>query len=552
MSSAPAIAAPSEGDPASPVKPKKMAARSSSTLTSHTSCTYVGDSSSDDELSDGSHRLNAPGEARGGAKVEVYFSKEHVQRANRAAAAENERLNLHLGLPVDLTVLTRRDGGFATTALQKLLRLPIRAAICLVDRFLSIIETPLFQFYSERLPLRWRQRITFLAWGMYLPVHKALIGRRSGLHRDVSLEYHALTSVMWWGRLFPVTVKRMRMSLSQLHVCHPPEQYPQWKSIANSPDDDLKPSNGERYGIRGHLYEVYHRMDRKRTPTGFGSSTEEQLSAADMTVTGQYIQQGAQPSQKVLFWIYGGAFLAGDSMGNLGIAEKMGMCTDGDSGMRDVFIPDYRLVPEYHLDDAIHDITLAYEYLICERGVRPEDVVLVGISSGGGLVALLMQALARARRNFNKQRDGNGSDDSDGSDCVPMPAGGVLIGPFVDYTEPKGSMKEFVKHDLIVNQSVYDEGIPFLEQVLGSHDSRVRASPVYGDFDGLPPLCICVSRHEVVYDQSMLLAERAREQGVDVTVGVWKYMCHVFPLLCPFLPEGRESFDFMCEWIKER
>jgi acetyl esterase/lipase len=73
-------------------------------------------------------------------------------------------------------------------------------------------------------------------------------------------------------------------------------------------------------------------------------------------------------------------------------------------------------------------------------------------------------------------------------------------------------------------KSVYDEGIPYLEKVLGPHENRVKASPVFGSFVGLPPLCICVSKHEVVFDQAMLLAKRAKEQGVDVTVGVWKYM----------------------------
>ena len=74
------------------------------------------------------------------------------------------------------------------------------------------------------------------------------------------------------------------------------------------------------------------------------------------------------------------------------------------------------------------------------------------------------------------------------------------------------------------SQSVYDEGIPYLEKILGSHENRVNASPVYGNMEGLPPLCICVSQHEVVYDQAMLLAKRAKEKGVDVAVGAWKYM----------------------------
>jgi len=320
-------------------------------------------------------------------------------------------------------------------------------------------------------------------------------------------------------------------------------RYPEWSLARTEQSLDNKPTNGEKYGIRGHLYEVYHQMKEKRTPTGVTSTPTTEASDEEMVVTGSYIQHSTKPSKKVIFWIYGGAFLGGDSKGNLGIAEKMGMlCADKEKNedMRDVFIPDYRLIPEYHLDDAIHDMVLSYEYLVYERGIAPKDITLVGVSSGGGLVVLIMQSLAKARKQYEARNEE-----------VPMPAGGVMMGPFVDFTEPKGTMKEHIKHDLVVNQSVYDEGIPFLEKVLGSHANRVKASPVYGDFTGLPPLCIVVSEHEVVYDQAMVLAKRAKDQGVDVTVGVWKYMCHVFPLLCPFIPEGRESFDFMLKFVKE-
>lgn len=246
---------------------------------------------------------------------------------------------------------------------------------------------------------------------------------------------------------------------------HPPDRYPEWALVEkyrNVDTSSKKGTNGKRFGIRGHVHEIYHRMNMKRTPTGIRGDADRMASMEDMTVTGLFIQHSPQLSKKVIFWIYGGAFLAGDSRGNLGIAEKMGMlCAtkddgssdggDGDNGMRDVFIPDYRLVPEHHLDDAIHDVTLAYEYLIYERSIRPEDITLVGVSSGGGLVVLLLQALAKAKRKFDETRiDSRG--DNISMNCVPMPAGGVMMGPFVDYSEPKGSMKEFIKHDLIVNQ----------------------------------------------------------------------------------------------------
>jgi monoterpene epsilon-lactone hydrolase len=462
-----------------------------STVTCSSSASSSNDSSDDNESSTDS--------------IDEYFDKNYIQSANTRAEKENEKLNLNLGMAVDLTELTRRDVNPAEiSAVKRIIRVPVRILLNILDRLLSLVENPIFRFWSSRVPLKFRQKLTFAAWTIYLPIHRALIGRRSGLHPSVSLEYHALTSIMWWGRLFPVTIKRMRMCLSQLHVCHPAWAYPSFKPASNN-NHRTKANNGAKHGILGHLIEVYHEMKIKRTPTGFRESVQNG-KPEEMIVTGQYIQQSSRPSEKVIFWIYGGAFLAGDSIGNIGIAEKIGvMC---DNPHRDCFIPDYRLVPEYHLEDALFDITLAYEYLLYERGIRPENVILLGISSGGGLLLLLMQALAEARQKYESH--------------VELPAGGVLIGPFVDYCKPTGSMNAFIKHDLIVNQSVYDEGIPYLEVVLGCHENRVKASPIYNSFIGLPPLCICVSEHEVVYDQAIVLAQRAKKQGVDVTIGTWK------------------------------
>ena len=38
-----------------------------------------------------------------------------------------------------------------------------------------------------------------------------------------------------------------------------------------------------------------------------------------------------------------------------------------------------------------------------------------------------------------------------------MPSGAVLMSPFVDYTEPKGSFVEYAAHDLVVNEVSYVE-----------------------------------------------------------------------------------------------
>lgn len=132
-----------------------------------------------------------------------------------------------------------------------------------------------------------------------------------------------------------------------------------------------------------------------------------------------------------------------------------------------------------------------------------------------------------------------------------MPMGAVLLSPFVDYTEPSGSFVEYTAHDLIVNQSVFEVGVPYFEK-LGDSITRRHESPLYRSFKGLPPLCVVVSEHETCFDQVMMLYEKAVADSVEVEAAVWPYLPHVFPLLCAFIPEGFEALSFICEWINHR
>jgi len=221
----------------------------------------------------------------------------------------------------------------------------------------------------------------------------------------------------------------------------------------------------------------------------------------------------------------------------------------GRTCQADVFLADYRLLPETKFDDTLWDVLLAYHYLVKVRGVHPNNIILWGISSGAGHCARLLQLISERERNITTnppwlrlllQPQSN-----------YMPSGAVLLCPFVDYTEPSGSFLEYPKHDLVVNQSVVEEGVPLFPKVLGSPERRQACSPCYLDCTGLPPLCVILSEHEAVYDHGCRLVNKARSQGVAVTVGMWKYMCHVFPFFSSFCPEGQQSLDFCCAWTRE-
>lgn len=103
--------------------------------------------------------------------MDVYFTKDYVDKVNEVARRENQNLRLNLGLPIDPSVVARHQ--------------PIKALIQVIHRFLLLVENPLFCIWSQFIPLRLRQKLTLVAWKIYFPVHKLLIGRKTGLHNGM-------------------------------------------------------------------------------------------------------------------------------------------------------------------------------------------------------------------------------------------------------------------------------------------------------------------------------------------------------------------------------
>jgi len=409
-------------------------------------------------------------------------STPYPGRGNVSSQEVNDSLNLHLGLPKN-----PRD----IIVLRKICKI-------LSDVF-SMFEVRAMNTL-EMVPLRWRQLVGIKAWKLFLFFHKKLLHNRTGIHKDASLEYHALTSLMYWGRIFPTTIRRIRMSLDMLPMWHGYEIYP---SISYK---QLKDTTIETVDY------TFRKED-----------LDMSIKKSSQSVTGLFIPH--ENSENVLFWLYGGAYLGGTSKGNVHFANKF-----AQHCKTNVFLPDYRLIPENHFFDALEDVIRSYEYLVKVRNVKPRNITLLGISSGGGLCVRLMQQIAE----LNLKED-------------MMPSGAVLMSPYVDYTDAKGSFKDYTVHDLFVNEAVFEVGIPYISQQ--GEGFAAKESPSQRSMKGLPPLCLVVSEHECCYDMNIELCNKARKAGVEVDLGIWKFMCHVWVMLPAFLPEARGAIEFVLDWV---
>ena len=89
---------------------------------------------------------------------------------------------------------------------------------------------------------------------------------------------------------------------------------------------------------------------------------------------------------------------------------------------------------------------------------------------------------------------------------------------------------------------------------LGPAKRRTRVeplvSPIFADFTGLSPLLIQVGQYEIIRDDSVRVAEKARADGVEVTLEVYEGMFHVFQSHEPLLPEGREAVAHLGAFLR--
>jgi acetyl esterase/lipase len=224
---------------------------------------------------------------------------------------------------------------------------------------------------------------------------------------------------------------------------------------------------------------------------------------------------------KIIFYLHGGGYISGSLNSHRELVSRISRASKAR-----VLIIDYRLAPEHPFPAAVEDSTKAYKWLIEDQNIDPKNIIIAGDSAGGGLTIATL---------LNLRDKGE-----------PLPAAGVGLSPWTDLGITQESYRTKRKEDPVV--SIY--GIIFdAELYLGDTDYKnPLASPIYADLKGLPPLYIQVGTAELLYDDSVILAERAKEAGVDVTLDIWEDMLHVFPAFATFAPEGQKGIEKISEF----
>jgi len=125
----------------------------------------------------------------------------------------------------------------------------------------------------------------------------------------------------------------------------------------------------------------------------------------------------------------------------------------------------------------------------------------------------------------------------------PMPAGLVAMSPWTDLAITGESYTKNREIDPVFGA---DGGGEMLlhSPYIGENDAKnPLISPMYGSFTGFPPMLIQVGTHEMLYDDAVSVAKKAKEQGVPVRFTVYEGMFHVFQMSGTVIPESKRAWE---------
>jgi acetyl esterase/lipase len=224
-----------------------------------------------------------------------------------------------------------------------------------------------------------------------------------------------------------------------------------------------------------------------------------------------------------MLYLHGGGYVIGSLTTHRGLAGRLSQAAKAR-----VLLIDYRLAPEHPFPAAVEDATAAYRWLLA-HGCTPARLAIAGDSAGGGLTVATLVALRDAGQ--------------------PLPAAGVCLSPWTDLEGLGESVTSKASADPIVQKEML---LRLASCYLGDADPRTPlAAPLYADLRGLPPLLVQVGTAEILLDDALRLAERAKAAGVAVTLEAWDDMIHVWQLFAPLLPEGQQAIARIGEFVQQ-
>jgi len=226
-------------------------------------------------------------------------------------------------------------------------------------------------------------------------------------------------------------------------------------------------------------------------------------------------------TDQVLLYFHGGGYTLGSSNTHRAFIGRIAKQTN-----KVCIIVEYRKSPEHQFPAALEDVLFSYTAML-ERGKLPKNIILGGDSAGGGLILSAMAEMKKLN--------------------MPLPGSSVCLSPWADLTNQASSIAKNEDFDPLVDIRKMQLWASMYSGENSVTDPRI--SPLYADFKNFPPLLIQVSDAEMLHDDALKLHEKAKNEGVDVTLQVFEGLMHWWHLFQKTIPEAKQATSMISEFI---
>jgi epsilon-lactone hydrolase len=282
----------------------------------------------------------------------------------------------------------------------------------------------------------------------------------------------------------------------------------------------------KRHGKKGLDLEYLRRMTKNppksalAVPAGFNVESLQSDQGLSFDVADRS-SPGSGERSLIVLYLHGGGYLFGSPKTHRQVLIAMAEAFNAPA-----YGLDYRLAPEHPFPAAVEDAATAYRWLLARH--PHSGIVLAGDSAGAGLAIATALGI----------RDAG----------LPPPKALVGFSPYTDLAVTGPSVESNAKSCAMFTPKGIREAAAMY---LAGADARdPRASPLYGDFSGLPPMLLFASHHETLRDDTLRLAERAAAAGVAVELIVRDRLPHVWPVFVKLLPEARDAFVTVTDFAR--
>lgn len=228
-------------------------------------------------------------------------------------------------------------------------------------------------------------------------------------------------------------------------------------------------------------------------------------------VIGEWVTApGVENGNRAIYYLHGSGYVLCSARTHRGLASRLSRAT----GLP-VFLPDYRLAPEFRFPAAADDAITGYKWLL-DQGFDASDVVVAGDSAGGHLALDLL---------IENRRTG-----------IPQPAACVLFSPLVDPSFGLAAEQELRRRDPMITARAARDLVALYTLDQPADHPRLQL-----DLTGavhFPPLLVQAGGAEMLSADARHLHRVITAAGGRCDLEIWPGQMHVFQALPLLVPEA--------------